>query len=157
MQKTIPLLALFCLCILQGHAEQSATPSQASILKSPKEETLEAFNKLKWETDMDHAFERAKKEHKNVMIMVEEPQCKWCVKMKKGALSDHNVQDKLQAYVLLKVQRSDKDTIKQIEGFTCAIPSFHFMQSDKETIETVIGYFETEDFLGYLSEIETDN
>lgn len=157
MKKMIPLLALFCLCMFQGYAEQSVKPSEEAISKNPEEEMLGAFGKLEWETEMDHAFERAKKEHKNVMIMVEEPQCKWCVRMKKGALSDHNVQEKLQAYVLLKVQRSDKDTVKQIEGFTSAIPSFHFMYPDKETIDTVIGYFETEDFLGYLSEIETDS
>lgn len=157
MKKMIPFLALFCACVIQGHAEQSVKPSQETISKSPEEETLGVFDKLEWETDMNHAFERAKKEHKNVMIMVEEPQCKWCVKMKKGALSDHKVQEKLQAYVLLKVQRSDKDSIKQIEGFTSAMPSFHFMYPNKETFETVIGYFETEDFLGYLSEIETDN
>ncbi|WP_309499425.1 DUF255 domain-containing protein [Sulfurovum sp.] len=157
MKKMAPLLALFCLCMFQGHAEQSVKPFQETISKSPEEEMLGTFGKLKWETEMDYAFERAKKEHKNVMIMVEEPQCKWCVKMKKGALSDKDVQVKLQAYVLLKVRRSDRDTIKQIEGFTSAIPSFHFMYPNKETIETVIGYFETEDFLGYLCEIETDN
>jgi hypothetical protein len=31
------------------------------------------------------------------------------------------------------------------------------MTANKETIETIIGYFETEDFLSYLVEIETDN
>ena len=106
-----------------------------------KEETLGAFDKLNWETDMDHAFERAKKEHKNVMIMVEDPRCKWCTKMKKGALSDQSVQDKLQSYILLKVQRSDKKTSKLIKEFAGASPSFYFMQPDEEGFESVVGYF----------------
>ena len=68
-----------------------------------------------------------------------------------------NVQDKLQSYILLKVQRSDKKTAKRIEDFTGAIPSFYFMQPDQELFESVVGYFVTEDFLGYLNEIEEDN
>ncbi|HQR73523.1 MAG TPA: thioredoxin family protein [Sulfurovum sp.] len=144
MKKIILFVALGCMGVSQGFARQQT-------------EILQAYHKLEWETAFSTAFERAKKEHKDVMVMVEEPQCKWCVKMKNGALSNPDVQVKLQDYVLLKVQRSDKESIKQIEGFTAAIPSFHFMTANKETIETIIGYFETEDFLSYLVEIETDN
>ncbi len=167
MRIIIPSIVFFCLLLLQGCGETTSEPSKVNTLKSQKdeitqetqkkEETLKAFDKLNWETDMDHAFERAKNEHKNVMIMVEDIRCKWCIKMKKGALSDKKVQDKLQSYVLLKVQRSDTNTVKRISDFTGAIPSFHFMQADKEVLETVIGYFVTEDFLGYLNEIEEEN
>ncbi len=167
MRKIISVIVVFSLFLSTGCAEEKTKPVKVSISKSQKhetiqsmqkkEETLGAFEKLIWETDMDHAFARAKKENKNVMIMVEDPRCKWCTKMKKGALSDPNVQDKLQSYILLKVQRSDKKTAKRIEDFTGAIPSFYFMQPDQELFESVVGYFVTEDFLGYLNEIEEDN
>ena len=160
-------IIFFGLLFLPACGEEKTKESKVSTLKSQKhetiqnmkkkEETLGAFEKLIWETDMDHAFERAKKEHKNVMIMVEDPRCKWCTKMKKGALSDHNVQDKLQSYILLKVQRSDKKTAKRIQDFTGAIPSFYFMEPNQEVFESVIGYFVTEDFLGYLNDIEEEN
>lgn len=116
-----------------------------------------AYEKLSWETDMDHAFERAKKEHKNVMIMVEDTRCRWCKNIKRGALSDPNVQDKLDAYILLKVQRSDKKTASRIEDFTGAIPSFYFMEPDQELFESVVGYFATDDFLSFLNDIEEEN
>ncbi len=155
-------LFFFPLC-----GEETTKAGKVSTLKSQKqetiqnmqkkEETLEAFEKLDWETDMDHAFERAKKEHKNVMIMVEDRRCKWCKNIKIGALSDPNVQDKLQSYILLKVQRSDKKTADRIEDFTGAIPSFYFMQPDQEVFESVVGYFATEDFLSFLTEIEEEN
>ena len=147
--------------------EETTHAAKVSTLKSQKhetiqnmqkkEETLGAFENLSWETDMDHAFERAKKEHKNVMIMVEDRRCKWCKNIKIGALSDTNVQDKLQFYILLKVQRSDKKTADRIEDFTGAIPSFYFMQPDEEVFESVVGYFATEDFLSFLTEIEEEN
>ena len=122
-----------------------------------KDEALETFDKLIWETDMDHAFERAKKEHRNVMVMVEDIRCKWCKNMKIGALSDARVQEKLQSYILLKVQRSDKETSKRIVDFAGAIPSFYFMEPNQEIYESMVGYFAIEDFLSYLIEIEEDN
>ena len=167
MKIIITSFIFFGLLLLQGCGEEKTKPSKVSTLKSQKYETIQnlqkkeearsTFDKLSWETDMDYAFERAKKEHKNVMIMVEDPRCKWCTKMKKGALSDQNVQEKLQSYILLKVQRSDKDTAKRIADFTGAIPSFYFMEPNQEVFESVIGYFVTEDFLGYLNEIEEEN
>lgn len=141
MKKVLLIFALLCLGVSQGIADK----------------TQEGFGRLEWETKYDRAFKRANQEHKNVMIMVEEPTCRWCIKMKNGALSNPDVQEKLQSYVLMKVRRSDRETIKMIEGFTSAIPSFHFMTANKETIETIIGYFETEDFLSYLIDIEKDN
>ena len=167
MKIIISSIVFFGLLFLPACGEENSKPEKVSTLKSQKhetiqnlkkkEETLGAFDKLNWETDMDHAFERAKKEHKNVMIMVEDPRCKWCTKMKKGALSDQSVQDKLQSYILLKVQRSDKDTAKRIVDYTGAIPSFYFMEPNQEVFESVIGYFMTEDFLGYLNDIEEEN
>lgn len=155
------------LLLLPACAEETTKQSKVSTLKSQKHETIQsmqkkdetlgAFEKLIWETDMDHAFERAQKEHKNVMIMVEDRRCKWCKNMKIGALSDPNVQEKLQSYILLKVQRSDKKTAKRIKDFTGAIPSFYFMDPDQEVFESVVGYFVTEDFLGYLNDLEEDN
>lgn len=166
MKKMMQLLACFSLFVLPGNGGETTPPTKVTtvightdepIREKEEKEPLGAFEKLHWETDMDDAFERAKKEHKNVMVMVEDTHCRWCTKMKKGALSDQKVQDKLQSYILLKVQRSDKKTAKRIEEFAGVIPSFYFMQPDKEMIESVIGYFLTEDFLGYLDELEEEN
>lgn len=159
MKKMMQIFACFSLCFLQGYGEDKANISKVTAVKSEptqkneENESLGAFENLHWETDMDYAFERAKKEHKNVMVMIEDTHCKWCTKMKKGALSDPKVQNKLQSYILLKVQRSDKETAKRIETFTGVIPSFYFMQPDKEMTDSIIGYFMTEDFAGYLDEI----
>jgi thioredoxin-related protein len=167
MKLIISTLLFFTLLFVSVSAEQPLKPIKTSPLKSQKhetiqtlqkkEETLGAFDKLIWETDMDHAFERAKKEQKNVMIMVEDVRCKWCKNIKIGALSNPNVQKKLQSFILLKVQRSDKKTAKRIEEFTGAIPSFYFMDPNQELYESLVGYFATEDFLHYLTEIEEEN
>jgi len=110
---------------------------------------------LHWFEDMDDAFNRAQKEKKNVMVMVEDLNCRWCVKMKKGALSDPRVQKALQQYILLKIDRSFDD-MESLPGLKGPIPSFHFFTSKKEFIDRVAGYYETEDFLGYIKEISED-
>lgn len=167
MKIILSTILSFMLLFVKAYAEERSEDAKVSPLKSQKhetiqtlqkkEETLDAFEKLIWETDMDLAFERAKKEHRNVMIMVEDTRCKWCKNMKIGALSDPSVQEKMQSYILLKVQRSDKETAKRIKEFTGAIPSFYFMEPNQELYESIVGYFATDDFLDFLTEIEEDN
>ena len=166
MKILVSTLLFFVFLFVNASAEENSTIEKISPMKSQKHETiqalnkkngtLDAFEKLIWETDMDLAFSRAKKEHKNVMIMVEDTRCKWCKNMKVGALSDPKVQAKMQPYILLKVQRSDKETAKRIAEFTGAIPSFYFMEPNQELYESIVGYFTTEDFLHFLIEIEED-
>ena len=166
MKNLISTLVFFVLLFVNASAVESQNTEKISPMKSQKhetiqalqknDETLDAFEKLIWETDMDLAFERAQKEHRNVLIMVEDTRCKWCKNMKMGALSDPNVQAKMQPYILLKVQRSDKETAKRITEFTGAIPSFYFMEPNQELYESIVGYFTTEDFLQFLTEIEED-
>lgn len=160
MRKVISGILFFYLFLLEGYAEEKSRSSNMNILTQKaqkKEVTLGAFEKLSWETDLDIAFARAKQEQKNIMVMIECSTCTWCIKMKKGALSDPRVQDKLRSYILLKIQRSDKNSTKYLPDFTGAIPSFYFMQPDQEIMETVIGYFLAEDFLEYLNDIDEDN
>lgn len=167
MKTVITLLISSFLLFVDASAQENSKTEKVSASKSQKHETIQslqkkeeplsAFEKLIWETDMDLAFERAKREHRDVLIMVEDTRCKWCKNMKKGALSDPKVQEKLQSYILLKVQRSDKATSKRITEFNGAIPSFYFMESNQELYESIVGYFTTEDFLQFLIEIEQDN
>ena len=167
MKIIISTIISLTLLVVFAQGEETPKAVKISPLKSEKHETIQtlkkqeeslgAFEKLIWETDMDLAFERAKKEQKNVMIMVEDVRCKWCKNMKIGALSDPNVQEKMQSYILLKVQRSDKVTANRIKEFTGAIPSFYFMEPNQELYESIVGFFATEDFLYFLTQIEEDN
>lgn len=166
VKKMIHIIACFSLCLFQGYGEDISNLSKGTTVENHKsdvskakeeKELLGAFETLHWETDMDHALERAKKENKHVITMVEEARCKWCKKMKAGALSDARVQQKLQSYVLLKVKRSDKESTKRLAYFTEAIPSFYFMEPDQGVYDVIVGYTCTENFLHYLLEMEEDN
>ncbi|NOR56721.1 MAG: DUF255 domain-containing protein [Sulfurovum sp.] len=109
-----------------------------------------------WHTELQSALVLAKKEHKNVIVMVGEDNCRWCVKMKKQTLSKSCVQKKLQNYVLVSVKRSDKYAIKNLQDFDGIIPSFFFMQANEEPLDSIVGYFTADDFLRYIEEVEEE-
>jgi len=108
---------------------------------------------LTWVKDPKTAFTLAKKEHKIVMLMVEGMHCRWCIKMKRRTLADETVRAKLASYVLVKVMREDKSAIKELPHIQ-GVPSIFFMTADKKILESVIGYFNIEDFLSYVSDVE---
>jgi len=111
---------------------------------------------LIWQDNVKTAFVLAQKEQKIVMVMVEDIRCRWCIKMKEGALSDIEVQKNLQQYILLKIDRGDNKSMESLPGLRGPIPSFHFFTAKKESIDKIAGYYEAEDFLGYIKEIAED-
>jgi len=129
-----------------------------SILEADTQGTLglEKFYMLKWKTDLGSAFQQATKENKNLVIMVEDTHCKWCIKMKRGALSNVDVQKILKNYILVKIQRSNSSDVKQLNGFDGTIPNLYFITKEKEIVENIVGYYRADDFLEYIQEIQSD-
>jgi len=106
-----------------------------------------------WVKDINTALETAKKEHKNVMVMVEGEHCRWCKKMKGRTLTDDAVEKRLENFVVVKVFREDGSAMAKlppIEG----VPTIFFMKEDKAIIEKVVGYFNVEDFISYINDVE---
>lgn len=106
-----------------------------------------------WLKEIDAAFEMAKKEQKTVMVLVEGENCRWCKKMKHRTLEDASVKEKLKSYITVKVMREDENAIKDLP-IIHGVPSIFFMTAQKEVIESVVGYFNIEDFLSYISDVE---
>ena len=106
-----------------------------------------------WLKNINTAFEMAKKEQRTVMVLVEGENCRWCKKMKHRTLGDENVQKKLKSYITVKVMRENEDDVKDLP-IIHGVPSIFFMTPEKEVIESVVGYFNVEDFLSYISDVE---
>ncbi|OQX77439.1 MAG: hypothetical protein B6D54_01935 [Epsilonproteobacteria bacterium 4484_65] len=73
--------------------------------------------------------------------------------MKHRTLGDENVQKKLKSYITVKVMRENEDDVKDLP-IIYGVPSIFFMTPEKEVIESVVGYFNVEDFLSYISDVE---
>lgn len=106
-----------------------------------------------WVKDINTALETAKKENKNVMVMVEGEHCRWCKKMKGRTLSDGAVEKRLEKYVLVKVMRDDNTAMAKLPPID-GVPTIFFMKEDKAIIEKVVGYFNVEDFISYINDVE---
>lgn len=155
---------LLTVVVLEGCTEKTDKKSSlvASELKNKSTQTgkqtladtVETLGNLSWHSNVKGAFALAKKENKNVIIMIGEDDCRWCVKMKKSTLADVRVQEQMQKYVLVSIKRSDKEAVKFVPEFDGNIPSFFFIDKNKELIESVVGYFNADDFTGYMKEIE---
>lgn len=108
---------------------------------------------MEWAKDVKTAFSLAKKEHKNVMVFVEGENCSWCKKMKHRTLSDAEVEKRLEKFVVVKVMREDPSAmaiLPQIQG----VPTIFFMKANKDVLEEVVGYFNVEDFISYINDVE---
>lgn len=112
-----------------------------------------ALMALDWVKDIDTAVEIAKKEHKNIMVMVEGEHCRWCKKMKGRTLSDDAVEKRLEKYVVVKVFREDGNAMAQLPPID-GVPTIFFMKENKAILEDIVGYFNVEDFISYIDDIE---
>ena len=108
---------------------------------------------LEWVKDIDTALTVAKKEHKNIMVFVEGENCRWCKKMKHRTLSDESVEKRLEKYVVVKVMREDGNAMSVLPPVQ-GVPTIFFMKENKAVIEEIIGYFNAEDFLSYIGDVE---
>ncbi|BAF71450.1 thioredoxin family protein [Sulfurovum sp. NBC37-1] len=111
------------------------------------------FADIDWQKDLSSAFAKAAKEHKVVMVMVEGEHCKWCKKMRYRTLGDEGVEKKLSNYVTVRVMEEDEKAVKtlpEIDG----VPTIFFMNADKEVIQKLVGYYDVDDFLSFITTVE---
>jgi thioredoxin-related protein len=110
---------------------------------------------IPWEKDLNTAFTKAKEENKILMVMAVSDNCQWCEKMKKHTLANPAVAKRLKNYVLVMADRETEEERNQLPPFE-HVPIVFFMTHEKETIDNLRGYFEAEDFLEYLTDLEEE-
>ena len=113
--------------------------------------TLSAVE-LKWEKDLQSAFDRAVASQKPLMVMVESRSCRWCKKMKHRTLEEKKISVRLQNFVLVEV---DRDTVSSPSvPYAKYVPTIYFMTPEKKILETVTGYFDVSDFSSWIDDAE---
>ena len=108
---------------------------------------------IEWSKDLETAFNLAKKEHKNIMVVVESENCRYCKKLKHRTLSDETVEKRLEKFVTVKVMRDDASAMSvlpEVKG----VPTIFFMNEDRVISDEILGYVDVEDLIYYINEIE---
>ena len=82
-----------------------------------------------WQEDISTAFDKAEKENKVLMVLVEGEHCRWCTKMKHRTLSEDSVSERLEPYIIVKVMQEDAEDVKDLPAIN-GVPSIFFLKAD---------------------------
>ena len=103
-------------------------------------------SEMKYETNFDEAMKRAKKEQKNVMLVIVSNYCPWCRKFEQRVLLKEDVNAIIQKnYIPLIINREKDPFPKEFDtGFT---PIVHFIDhKTQKSYKNVIGYNNKDEF-----------
>ena len=103
-------------------------------------------SEMKYETNFDEAVKRAKKEQKNVMLVLVSNYCPWCRKFEQRVLLKEEVNAIIQKNYIPLILNREKDPFpKEFDtGFT---PIVHFIDhKTQKSYKNVIGYNNKDEF-----------
>ncbi len=108
---------------------------------------------LKWSNDYNKAVEIAKKENKDIYILITSSDCRWCRKFENTTLKDKDMLAYLKSkFVLVHIDRDFDDMPEYFEAKR--VPTHYFTTSKKDIIHTFPGYWNSEDFNSFLKDVD---
>ena len=109
---------------------------------------------LNWAGSYKEAVAKATEQKKSVMLLVTTETCRWCRKLESTTLKDENVVARLKKdYVSVHVTRD-------VDDYPChlkvkGVPTTFFLDANaKPLIKKVIGYWNAEDYLSFLDDVD---
>jgi len=109
---------------------------------------------LNWVDSYKDAISKAKSDKKNIMVLITTSSCRWCRKLELETLVDKSVIKRLNSdYVSLHVTRGKDEypSFLQAPG----VPTTYFLDADgKPIIKRVMGYWNVEDYLSFLDDVD---
>ncbi|WP_168927079.1 thioredoxin family protein [Natronorubrum aibiense] len=112
-----------------------------------------------WKTDVDEAMETAAAEDKPVLVYFWTTWCTYCEDYNKNAYVDPDVNDRLDDFVLLAVNLDDSSPeAKDLQQrYNANYPPQHVaITPDGELLVEINGYAETDSFIAYLDEAQSE-
>lgn len=110
---------------------------------------------LEWMSSYDAAVEKAKKEHKNIIVFIESESCPYCDRFKNDVLDTKDVVASLEQFVPLKLELGSSDTKKHFPK-AVVTPTTYFITPDNQNLEEIVGYLNEEFFYWRLDSAERE-
>ncbi len=108
---------------------------------------------LHWIHDYDKGLALAKKEHKDVYLMIGADACRFCKQFKETTLKDQNVINALNAaFVTIYLSRDRHFIPAKFERY--GAPRHYFLNTKGEIDDEEAGVIATERFLSLIKEVE---
>lgn len=108
---------------------------------------------LDWSNDYKAVLAQAKKENKQIYMLITSENCRWCRKFEATTLIDEDVLERLEnKYILLHISR-DKDYMPE-KFKSKRVPRHYFLTSEGQVIYTFLGYWNILDFNSFIDDVE---
>jgi len=107
-----------------------------------------------WEKSFSKALVKAQKENKNIMVLITTETCRWCRKLESQTLTDETIISRLNAdYVSVHLTRDVDEYPRYLDA--PGVPTTYFLdRAGKPIIKRVMGYWNVEDYLSYLNDVD---
>jgi thioredoxin-related protein len=114
----------------------------------------EFAKEMSYETEYKTALNKAKKEGKNLMVLMITNYCPWCTKFEKKTLSDKNVDNAVKSkYIPLIINKEEGDFPKYLSA--PMVPAVFFVEPNKEEIlHQSVGFSNKTEFLNLLQKLK---
>ena len=110
-------------------------------------------NMFDWSNDYNDAIDEAKKENKQVYMLITSDNCGWCRKFESTTLQDESTLEKLRSkYVLLHITKESDYIPPKFEKKR--VPRHYFITAKEEVIYSFLGYWNVEDFDSFLDDAD---
>jgi len=112
-------------------------------------------SELGWSDDYESSLKLAKKEKKDVYVLVTSSTCRWCRKFENTTLQDKEVLKMLnEKYILV---HADRDMDDLPEWFKIKrVPRHYFVTADSKEILSFLGWWDSLDFKSYLDDVDKE-
>ena len=109
-------------------------------------------SKMNYELNYETALQKAKKQNKDLMVVMVANFCPWCVKFEKLILEKPKYDKKIKSkYIPVIINREENNFPKFLD--TPIVPTIYFLDFKTQKIKhKVVGYNNRLDFLGIINE-----
>lgn len=109
---------------------------------------------ISWVGTFSQALEKAQKEDKNIMVLITTETCRWCRKLESETLTDEAVISRLNKdYVSVHLTRGKDQYPDYLDA--PGVPTTYFLdRAGKPIIKRVMGYWNVEDYMSYLDDVD---
>ena len=110
---------------------------------------------INWSEDFETAVVEAQKSHKDIYTFISSTSCPWCAKFEREVLTDDKVIKALEKeYIVVHLIKEMDD---MPSGYSArVIPRHYFADANGKPYYTFAGYYDANDFISTLEEIDED-